>query len=89
MIDQYVTDHFPPAPCVSYSPRIAAMPDSAPWELPLESATLDGPLAYPDCTRPEWGPSADRYFAEKHRRGVFGRFYPSHVTRYSDRRRGA
>lgn len=32
--------------------------------------------------RPEFGPSAAEWFARKHRRGEFGRFYPLHQAQH-------
>jgi hypothetical protein len=38
------------------------------------------PLGYPLNIRAEIGPSTERYFHDKHRRGEFGTYYPLHVT---------
>ena len=41
------------------------------------------PLALPTpFAHPELGPSAAEWFARKHRRGDYGRFYPLHQAQY-------
>jgi hypothetical protein len=37
------------------------------------------PLGFAPAPAPEAGPTAAAYFAAKHRRGDFGRFYPAHT----------
>ncbi len=46
-----------------------------------EQSILDRniPLAMPIAVRPERGPTVRAYFAAKHRRGEFGKFWPLHL----------
>jgi hypothetical protein len=48
-----------------------------------EESCLDRrvPLGTPMAAKPEFGPYAPRYYAGKHERGAYGRFWPLHKTR--------
>jgi hypothetical protein len=37
-------------------------------------------LGYPPASKPEYGVSAQIYYAKKHARGEYGRYWPLHVT---------